>query len=298
MDATLRGHEYAKSAIDVACWDILGRATGRSVATLLGGALQPAVPLYVAVPLGPPDEMAAFVERERAGGIHHFQLKLGGAPEDDRDRVAAVHAVTGPEDALIGDANGAWRRQEAIVAARLLAGFDRLRLEQPCPTLEECLAVRRLTTLPMVLDEVITDLPTLVRAVAADAMDHVNLKVGRVGGLTKARLMRDAAVELGLTLTIEDSWGGDIVTAAVSHLAAGVPPASLFAASFMNDWTLEHVAGYQPRSRNGKGPVPTGPGLGIEVDMDRLGTAAVQREPMIGSANASYLTTVRKPRRS
>ena len=273
MDATLRGHEYAKSAIDVACWDILGRATGRSVATLLGGALQPAVQLYVAVPLGPPDEMAAFVERERAGGIHHFQLKLGGAPEDDRDRVAAVHAVTGPEDALIGDANGAWRRQEAIVAARLLAGFDRLRLEQPCPTLEECLAVRRLTTMPMVLDEVITDLPTLVRAVAADAMDHVNLKVGRVGGLTKARLMRDAAVELGLTLTIEDSWGGDIVTAAVSHLAAGVPPASLFAASFMNDWTLEHVAGYQPRSRNGKGPVPTGPGLGIEVDMDRLGTA-------------------------
>ena len=215
--------------------------------------------------------MAAFVERERAGGIHHFQLKLGGAPERDRDRVAAVHAVTGAEDAIIGDANGGWRRQDAIIAARLLEGFDRLRLEQPCPTLEECLAVRRLSTLPMVLDEVITDLPTLVRAAAADAMDHVNLKVGRVGGLTKARLMRDAAVDLGLTLTIEDSWGGDLVTAAVSHLAAGVPPPQLFAASFMNDWTLEHVAGYQPRSRDGCGPVPTGPGLGVEVDIDRLG---------------------------
>ena len=271
MDATLRGHEYAKSAIDVACWDVLGRATGLSVATLLGGALQDAVPLYVAVPLGPPSEMQAFVERERAGGIHHFQLKIGGSPEDDRDRIAAVHAVTDPEDALIGDANGAWRRQDAIVAARLFAGFDRLRLEQPCPTLEECIAVRRLTTLPIVLDEVITDLPTLARAVAADAMDHVNLKIGRVGGLTRARAMRDAAVALGLTLTIEDSWGGDIVTAAVAHLAAGVPPGSLFAASFMNDWTLEHVAGYQPRSRGGLGPVPTGPGLGIEVDVDRLG---------------------------
>ena len=272
MDATLRGHEYAKSAIDVACWDVLGRATGQSVAALLGGALQDAVPLYVAVPLGSPSEMQAFVERERAAGIHHFQLKLGGEPEDDRDRVAAVHAATGPEDALIGDANGAWRRQDAIVAARLFAGFDRLRLEQPCPTLEECIAVRRLTTLPMVLDEVITDLPTLARAVAADAMDHVNLKIGRVGGLTKARLMRDAAVALGLTLTIEDSWGGDIVTAAVAHLAAGVPPGSLFAASYMNDWTLEHVGGYQPRSRGGVGPVPTGPGLGIAVEIDRLGS--------------------------
>ncbi len=275
MDATLRGHEYAKSAVDVACWDILGRVTGRSVATLLGGALRETVPLYVAVPLGPPAEMAAFVERERAAGIHHFQLKLGAAPEDDLERVAAVHAVTGPEDALIGDANGAWRRQDAIIAARLFGRFDRLRLEQPCPTIEECLAVRRLTTLPMVLDEVITDLPTLVRAVAVDAMDHINLKVGRVGGLTKARLMRDAAIDLGLTLTIEDSWGGDIVTAAVAHLAAGVPDGSLFAASFMNDWTLEHVAGYQPRSRDGFGPVPSGPGLGIEVDVDRLGPPLV-----------------------
>src|SRR4029077_574096 len=137
---------------------------------------------------------------------------------------------------------------------------------------DECVAVRRLTTLPMVLDEVITDLPTLARAVAADAMDHVNLKIGRVGGLTKARLMRDAAVALGLTLTIEDSWGGDIVTAAVAHLAAGVPTGSLFAASFMNDWTLEHVGGYEPRSRGGHGPVPTGPGLGIAVDVERLGT--------------------------
>jgi L-alanine-DL-glutamate epimerase-like enolase superfamily enzyme len=271
MDATLLGHGYAKSAIDVACWDILGRSTGLSVATLLGGARHESVPLYVAVPLGPPAEMAAFVERERATGIHHFQLKLGDTPEADRDRVAAVHAVTGPEDALIGDANGAWRRQDAIVAARLLGGFDRLRLEQPCPTLEECLAVRRLTTLPMVLDEVITDLPTLARAVAADAMDHINLKIGRVGGLSQARLMRDAAVALGLTLTIEDSWGGDIVSAAVAHLAAGVPSGSLFAASYMNDWTLEHVAGYMPRSRGGLGPVPDGPGLGIDVDVDRLG---------------------------
>jgi L-alanine-DL-glutamate epimerase-like enolase superfamily enzyme len=271
MDSTLRGHEYAKSALDVACWDVLGRATSQPVAMLLGGVLQSELPLYVAVPLGEPAVMAAFVERERAGGIHRFQLKLGDAPEKDRERVAAVLAASGPEDAIVGDANGGWRRQDAIIAARLLEGFDRLRLEQPCPTLEECLSVRRVSTLPMVLDEVITDLPTLLRAVEADAMDHINLKIGRVGGLTRARLMRDAAVELGLRLTIEDTWGGDLVTAAVSHLAAATPPGSLFAVSFMNDWTVEHIAGYQPRSRDGVGPVPERPGLGVEVDTDMLG---------------------------
>jgi cis-L-3-hydroxyproline dehydratase len=271
MDGRLAGHGYAKSAIDVACWDAFGRLTGQPVAALLGGVLQSDLPLYVAIPLGPAEAMAEFVARERSAGIHHFQLKLGADPVEDAARANAVLDVTDAEDQVIGDANGGWRRQDAIIAARLLADAERFRLEQPCPTLEECLAVRRLTTLPMVLDEVITDLPTLVRAVGLDAMDHINLKIGRVGGLLPARLIRDAAVALGIRLTIEDSWGGDVVTAAVAHLAAGSPPEALFAVSYMNDWTQEHIASHQPRSADGRGPVPGGPGLGIEVDETTLG---------------------------
>ncbi len=271
LDGRLRGHEYAKSALDVACWDAFGRLVDKPVAALLGGALQSDLPLYVAVPLGTPQEMAEFVARERSSGIRNFQAKLGADPAEDAGRVMAIIAATGPGDAVIGDANGGWHRQDAIMAARLLAGAERFRLEQPCPTFEECLAVRRLTTLPMVLDEVVVDLPALVRAASLDAMDQINLKISRVGGLLRARIMRDVAVGLGIRLMIEDSWGGDIVTAAVAHLAAGTPPDALFAVSFMNDWTLEHTAGYQPRSSNGRGPVPTGPGLGIEVDVASLG---------------------------
>jgi L-alanine-DL-glutamate epimerase-like enolase superfamily enzyme len=215
--------------------------------------------------------MASFARRERAAGIRRFQLKLGAAPAEDAERVAAVVAETGPGDEITGDANGAWRRQDAILFANLVREVPRFRLEQPCPTLEECLAVRRLTTLPMVLDEVITDLPTLVRAAGLDAMDQINLKTSRVGGLLPARLMRDTAVELGIRLMIEDTWGGDIVSATTAHLAAGIPADALFAVSFMNDWTNEHVAGYQPRSSGGVGPVPEGPGLGIEVDVEALG---------------------------
>jgi cis-L-3-hydroxyproline dehydratase len=271
MDRGLRGHDYAKSAVDVACWDVLGKATGQSVATLLGGLRQESYPLYIAVPLGPAEAMVEHVRERIAEGIHRFQLKLGADPREDAARVAAVVAATGDDEIVIADANGGYRLQDAVVAARLLEGMPRTFYEQPCASLEECLYVRRLTTLPMILDESITDVHSLLRAWSANAMEAINLKVSKVGGLTKAKRIRDLADELGLRLTIEDTWGGDIVTAAVSHLAGSTSPGALFTVSFMNDWTLEHVAGYQPRSERGIGRTPTGPGLGVEVDLELLG---------------------------
>jgi cis-L-3-hydroxyproline dehydratase len=271
MDTSLRGHLYAKSAIDVACWDAFGRSVGRSVGTLLGGRAREVLPIYVAVPLGSPDAMAAFVTRERASGIRVFQAKIGDTAARDAERIEAIAAVLGPGDTILADANGGWSRQEAIRFARAVADTRNVILEQPCADFESCLAVRRLTTLPMVLDEIVVTLGDLVRGVAAAAMDHINLKVGRVGGLTRARQMRDVAVDLGLRLTIEDTWGGDIVTAAVAQLASGVPGEALCAVSFMNDWTNEHVAGYQPRSAGETGQVPDGPGLGIDVEVAALG---------------------------
>src|SRR3954453_507822 len=267
LDGALRGHAYAKAALEIACWDLLGRALDVPLSTLLGGVRSPDFPLYVAIPLGPVEQMVAHVEARRAEGVRHFQLKLGADPREDAARVRAV--LETDLDVVIADANGGWRLQDAVIAARALEGLDRVLFEQPCPTLEECLIVRERTTLPMVLDEVITDVHALTRAYGA--MEGVNLKLGRVGGLTKARLLRDLGSELGLRFCIEDSWGGDVTTAAVSHLAASTRPEALLMASFMNDWTLDHIAGYKPRSRNGGGASPTRPGLGVEVDTDALG---------------------------
>src|SRR3954447_5574397 len=267
MDGALRGHAYAKAAVDIACWDLLGHALNTPVATLLGGVRSADFPLYVAIPMGPPDTMVAHVQARKAEGIRHFQLKLGADPREDAARVRAV--LETDLHVVVADANGGWRLQDAVIAARALEGLDRVLFEQPCPTLEECLIVRERTTLPMVLDEVITDVHALTRAYGA--MEGVNLKLGRVGGLTKARLIRDLGSELGLRFCIEDSWGGDVTTAAVSHLAASTRPEALLMASFMNDWTLDHVAGYAPRSRNGRGASSNRPGLGVEVDADALG---------------------------
>ncbi|MDR5688391.1 MAG: mandelate racemase/muconate lactonizing enzyme family protein [Armatimonadota bacterium] len=270
MDAALAGHAYAKSVVDVACWDLLGRVAGLPVAALLGGVHRERFPLYVAVPLAPAEAMADFAARHRAQGVGVFQLKLGTDPFADSDRVAAVAEAVGPGCWILADANGAYTVQQAVVLGRLLEKHPQVLLEQPCASLEECLTVRARTTLPMVYDEVVTDARSLVRAAEDGGAAAVNLKTSRVGGLVAARFLRDLAVALGLQLVVEDTWGGDLVTASTAHVAASTPPRSLLAASFMNDWNLEHVAGGFPRSEAGQGVLPPGPGLGVEVDRSAL----------------------------
>ena len=273
MDTALSGHGYAKSAVDIACWDAFGKLVNQPVYTLLGGRLHENVPLYVAVPLDSIEEMVKHVAARKAEGIRRFQLKVGADPHDDANRVNAIVDATQATDFVIADANCGWRLQDAVIAARLLNDLDRVYLEQPCRTLEECLIVRERTTLPMILDEIIIDPQSLMRAYNARAMEAINLKVSRVGGLTKAKFMRDLCVSLGVRMTIEDTWGGDVTTAAVSHLAASTDRELLFAASYMNDWVLEHIAGYSPRSFDGQGSISgaNAPGLGIEIDVASLG---------------------------
>ena len=271
MDNALRGHSYAKSALDIACWDILGKSKDTDVATLLGGRIQENFPLYKAVPLGPAEEMQEYVLARREEGIRRFQLKIGANPYEDAKRVALVVDATSDGDYIVADANGGWRLQDAMIAARLIEPLQRVFFEEPCKTLEECLYVRQHTNLPMVLDEVITDVNTMLRAFNSNGMEAVNLKISKFSGLTGSKLVRDIADKLGLRVTIEDTWGGDLVSAAVSHLAASTKADQVLTVSFMNDWTNEHIAGYQPRSQNGVGSAPTGPGLGVEVDVKALG---------------------------
>jgi cis-L-3-hydroxyproline dehydratase len=270
MDAALMGHQYAKSAVDIACWDLRGKAAGLPVSALLGGVLQQDFPLYEAVPLGSPESMASFVERRRAAGINRFQLKVGGNPRDDAARTRAVVQTAAGDTIVIADANGGWSLLDARVAMNSMAGLP-VFIEQPCRTTEDSALAARDSTLPLVLDESIVTLSDVYQAKHSAGASSINIKISRAGGITGAALMRDVMQELNLLVSVEDMWGCDLITAAVSHLAASTRPESLLMTSFMNDWTDGHVAGYQPRSVNGRGSAPTGPGLGIEVDVSFLG---------------------------
>ncbi len=274
MDAALQGHPYVKSAIDIACWDILGKAANQPVCVLLGGRYGEDFILYRAISQEDPAEMARRVAGYRDEGYRRFQLKVGGEPLVDIERIRLVAAELLPGDRLIADANTGWLMHDALRVVRAVRDVD-VYIEQPCRSYDECLTVRRHCDHPFVLDEVIDSLTPLIRGHADRAMDVVNIKISKFGGLTKARQARDLCAALGIAMTIEDSWGGDVTTAAIAHLAHSTPPEFLFTSTDFNSYVTVSTAEGAPQRKGGRMSASTAPGLGVEPRMDVLGKPVV-----------------------
>jgi len=274
MDACLKGHAYVKSAIDMACWDILGKATNLPVCVLMGGRYGDDVTLYRAISQETPEQMAAKVAGYRADGYQRFQLKVGGNADTDIERIRAVAAELNPGDRLVADANTGWLPHDALRVVRAVRDLD-VYLEQPCASYEECLAVRQRTDHPFVLDEVVDSVEMLVRVRADRAADVVNLKISKLGGLTRTKQARDLCVSLGIAMTLEDSWGGDVITAAIAHLAHSTPPEFRFTATDFNSYVTVSTADGAPKRVNGHMAASAAPGLGVTPRSEVLGKPEV-----------------------
>jgi len=275
MDAALKGHPYVKSGIDIACWDLLGQSTGLPVCILMGGRFGEAVRLYRAISQEAADRMAARVATYRAEGYTRFQLKVGGDPDQDIERIRQVRAILQPTDRLVADANTGWTQHEAMRVTRAVRDVD-VYIEQPCLTYEECLSVRRHTDHPFVLDENVDGLDMLLRAKADLAMDVVNLKISKLGGLTKTKQVRDLCVSMGIAMTLEDSWGGDITTAAIAHLAHSTPEEFRFTSTDFNSYVTVSAAAGAPQRDNGFMRASTEPGLGITPRTEVIGPRVLE----------------------
>ncbi|MGW7771511.1 mandelate racemase/muconate lactonizing enzyme family protein [Pseudomonas machongensis] len=270
MNATLMGQEFAKSAIDIACWDIFGKSVNKPISALLGGVINERFPIYEAVPLGSPESMAEFIEERRADGVNRFQLKVGNNPIEDVARTRASVDAGDGETIIVADSNGGWSLASAKLAMQGMAGLP-VYVEQPCRSTADCILAARGSSLPLVLDESIVSHDEVYRAKYEANAVSINLKFGKLGGLTNVVRARDLLQDLNMAVSVEDMWGGDIITAATAHIAATTRPESLLMTPFFNDWTDGHLAGYKPRSQKGFGSAPTGSGLGIEVDTQKLG---------------------------
>jgi L-alanine-DL-glutamate epimerase-like enolase superfamily enzyme len=268
MDAAVKGHAYAKSAVDIACWDLFGKATGMCVADLLGGARQEEIPLYWGIGVAEPAAMRARVDEALARGYRQIQIKVGTGWREDVERVEACLDALGGAERVLVDANGWWPLAEAARAVAALEAHD-VYVEQPCATTDECAQVRARSRRPFVLDESIAGLAELHRA--RGAADAVRLKLSQFGGITPMRRARDLAADWGLQMTLEDSGGGDVVTAAMLHLSASVPPRLLMNGFLAGEMVAERIARDPPRNEGGHATLPPGPGLGVDVDEDTLG---------------------------
>lgn len=269
MDQALFGHGYAKAAIDIACWDLLGKHCAQPVSQLLGGRHQSKIPAYASIPLREVREMVATLKMKQAEGYTRFQIKIGDDPIVDCERVKAVVDAGRPEDLFMADANRGWSKADALRAVETINHID-CYLEQPCATYKECLTVRERCSRPFILDEVIDSPAELARAIAEDALDALVIKLTHAGGLTPAKIERDMCLAQGIKMRLEDTAGTEITRAAQAQLAAATPlDMQLGSYTFINDRPA--VADGAPEIRNGMLHLNNEPGLGVVPKMDVLG---------------------------
>lgn len=270
MDVALPGHPYIKAPVDIACWDILGQVAGLPLCDLLGGRHGGPVPIASSVSTGTPEEMLRLVENFRGQGYRVHSAKIGGSdPDLDVARIRHLNTHQKPGEIIFFDLNRSWLPADAIMVMNQVRDLGVI-FEQPCETFDENLKVWRATSHPISLDEGIKEMNDLVRANAEGAAEIVNIKVSRVGGLTKARQMRDFCLSTGIKCLIMDTGGGAMSDTMVAHLAQSTPEASRIAA-----WDcasmVSVVSAHGAAAIDGHITAPDVPGLGSTPVMDVLG---------------------------
>ncbi len=270
MDHLVQGHGYAKAPFDAACWDLLGQACDQPVWMLLGGKLTDGAPMYRVAPQKALDKTVAEMNAYRDQGYRQFQIKVGADWVSDIDRIRATIPLLQPGEKAMADANQGWRVDNAIRVARATRDLDYI-LEQPCRTYEECQQVRRVAEQPMKLDECLTGMHMAQRIVADKGAEICCLKLSNLGGLSKARRVRDYLIENRIPVVAEDTWGGEITSATVAHFAASTPADYLQNTTDLMNYNTRSTGIGGAVSRNGKLYASDAPGLGVAPDFESLG---------------------------
>lgn len=271
MDLALPGHLYAKSPIDMACWDIAGQAAGLPIADLMGGGSRTPAPIASSVGAKTVEETRDVLKRYRDRGYVAHSVKIGGDVARDIARIRDVEAHKASGEIILYDVNRGWTRQQAL---RVMQATEDLAVmfEQPCETLDDIAAIRPLHSAPVSVDESLVTLQDATR-IARDGLAEVfGIKLNRVGGLTKAARMRDIALAHDIDMFVMATGGSVLADTEALHLAATIPDANRLAVWACQDMlTVDIAAGRGPRNADGHLHLPEAPGLGTHPDENALG---------------------------
>ncbi|MCB1835463.1 MAG: mandelate racemase/muconate lactonizing enzyme family protein [Geminicoccaceae bacterium] len=276
MDEALTGHNHAKSAIDLACWDLFGKSVDLPVYTLLGGTTGHRLPVVSSIYAGTPDDMRARVAEHRALGYMGHSIKIGaldrdGGPALDAERIAASLADRRPGEYFIVDANGGLLPETALRMLRMLPeGLDFV-LEAPCATWRGTMSLRQRCAVPIIIDELAQQDGDIAAIVAGDVADGIGLKISKAGGLTHARRHRDICRAADMTVSVQCTVGSTLCAASIFHLGATVPENLLRCVLDPRDMVTIQTGAFDAPIRDGGVIPPAAPGLGVKIDRDLLG---------------------------
>lgn len=273
-DDWLLDHRYAKSALDIALWDLTAKLAGLPLYAIVGGQRPTKLPSYHCITCVDPDVMAEHARAAYATGIRQFQAKLGADDnwEADVARLHKVREAVGSHPLVYGDWNCGATQLDATRVGRAVCRHLDVMLEQPCRTVRECAAARHACGLPMKLDENACDADSILLANQLGCVDVIARKLNKFGGISASMRVRDLCIHLGIKMCVEGTWGSDIVTAAALHLATATSSRLVQNVCDLSNYVTPRPDSSVPLRQNGWVATPNGPGLGVSPDPEVLGT--------------------------
>jgi muconate cycloisomerase len=226
MDSVAPGSPFAKAPIDIAAYDILGKALQVPVYQLLGGRLRRQIPMIWPIGSGTPQETAREALAKVKEGFATLHVKLGAAdPEEDIARVQAVRAAVGPKIFIMVDVNQGWDRSTAIKTIRHLEQYDLSIIEQPVPAwdIESMAKIQATVNTPISADEPLHSNHQAIELIRRNAARTFSLKTGKCGGLFRTRQIAAIIEAAGLRCFVNSMIEMGISVAASLHLAASIP---------------------------------------------------------------------------
>ena len=283
MDAVVKGYPYSKAALDFAAYDLTGRWLNVPVHTLLGGKARSRIPVTHSIGLISIDEAAQEVAKVAAEGIRTIKIKIGVDPRRDIEMVRTIRETVGDGVELCVDANEGYRTAgEAIMTVRAMEQYRLKYVEQPVMGIERIAEVARAIDPPVMADESAWNAHDVIQISEARAAEIVSIYTTKPGGLYKAMEVAAVCRAAGIVCNVNGSVETGVGNLANIHLAAAAPAATLSCVvpvSTPAEWQTGQVGGIYYRDDliaapmrlvDGAIEVPTGPGMGIDVDLAKI----------------------------
>ena len=275
----------AMSGVDIALHDLLARAAGLPLYKFLGGAGRQSVKCYTSsVYFAPPAEMAAEAVAQIAKGHNAIKVKIGrtdalGGLRTDIESVRAVRAAVGPGVAIMLDVNGAYDAATAIRAARQLEPLDITWLEEPVPPddISGYELIRKNAAIPLAAGESEFGVFGFRDLIERRAVDVLQPEIARIGGFTGARRAAALAHAYNLAVAPHTGFSGGVAHLASLHLAAAVPNFMTYEYFYAPNALRDIFTRPFPEPSGGAISLPIAPGLGLELDWDRVRRHEVER---------------------